>query len=60
MIPLNGNILPVDETLSLYAQHSAVILKESGQSFGIKEVIALILISGGIFIVQKGKADKVN
>lgn len=39
---------------------SAVILKESGQSFGIKEVIALILISGGIFIVQKGKADKVN
>ena len=39
---------------------SAVILKESGQSFGIKEVIALILISGGIFIVQKAKADKVN
>ena len=39
---------------------SAVILKESGQSFGIKEVIALILISGGIFIVQKGKAAKVN
>ena len=39
---------------------SAVILKESGQSFGIKEVIALILISGGIFIVQKGKVDKVN
>lgn len=32
---------------------SALILKESGQSFGIKEVIALILISIGIFIVQK-------
>ena len=32
---------------------SALILKESGQSFGIKEIIALILISGGIFIVQK-------
>lgn len=32
---------------------SVLILKESGQSFGIKEVIALILISGGIFIVQK-------
>ena len=32
---------------------SAIILKESGQSFGIKEVIALVLISGGIFIVQK-------
>ena len=32
---------------------SALILKESGQSFGIKEVIALVLISGGIFIVQK-------
>ena len=32
---------------------SALILKESGQGFGIKEVIALILISGGIFIVQK-------
>ena len=30
---------------------SALILKESGQSFGIKEVIALVLISGGIFIV---------
>ena len=36
---------------------SALILKESGQSFGIKEVMALVLISGGIFIVQrKGKA----
>ena len=32
---------------------SALILKESGQSFGIKEVIALVFISGGIFIVQK-------
>ena len=32
---------------------SALILKESGQSLGIKEVIALVLISGGIFIVQK-------
>ena len=32
---------------------SAMILKESGQSFGIKEIIALVLISGGIFIVQK-------
>lgn len=32
---------------------SALILKESGQNFGIKEVIALVLISGGIFIVQK-------
>ena len=32
---------------------SALILKESGQRFGIKEIIALVLISGGIFIVQK-------
>ena len=32
---------------------SALILKESGQSFGVKEVIALVLIAGGIFIVQK-------
>ena len=32
---------------------SALLLKESGQSFGIKEVIALVLISGGICIVQK-------
>ena len=32
---------------------SALILKESGQSFGIKEIIALVLISGGIYIVQK-------
>ena len=32
---------------------SALILRESGQSFGIREVIALVLISGGIFIVQK-------
>ena len=35
---------------------SALILKEGGQSFGIKEVIALVLISGGIFIVQKNKS----
>lgn len=40
---------------------SALILKESGQSFGIKEVIALVLISGGIFIVQKvGGAKRPN
>ena len=32
---------------------SALILRESGQSFGIKEIIALVLISGGILIVQK-------
>ena len=32
---------------------SALILKEGAQSFGVKEVIALVLISGGIFIVQK-------
>ena len=32
---------------------SALILKEGGQGFGVKEVIALVLISGGIFIVQK-------
>lgn len=32
---------------------SALILKEGGQSFGIKEIAALILISGGIFVVQK-------
>lgn len=38
---------------------SALILKENGQSFGIKEVIALVLISGGIFIVQKkGRINK--
>ncbi|MBQ8038445.1 MAG: DMT family transporter [Lachnospiraceae bacterium] len=37
---------------------SALILKEAGQSFGIKEVVALILISGGIFIVQKRKSAK--
>ena len=37
---------------------SALILKESGQNFGIKEVIALVLISGGIFIVQKGGGVK--
>ena len=32
---------------------SALILKEGGQSLGIKEIIALVLISSGIFIVQK-------
>ena len=37
---------------------SALILKESGQSFGIKEVIALVLISSGIFIVQKDGGAK--
>jgi len=37
---------------------SALILKEAGQSLGIKEVVALILISGGIFIVQKRKSAK--
>ena len=35
---------------------SAWILKESGQGFGIKEVIALGFISGGIFIVQKKRS----
>ena len=37
---------------------SALILREAGQNFGIKEVIALILISIGIFIVQKKGAVK--
>ena len=37
---------------------SALILRENGQSFGIKEVIALVLISGGIFIVQKSGLSK--
>ena len=37
---------------------SALILKESGQSFGVKEVIALVLISVGIFIVQKKRMAK--
>lgn len=32
---------------------SALILRETGQSFGIKEIIALVLISVGIFIVQR-------
>ena len=36
---------------------SAFILKESEQGFGIKEVIALMLISGGIYIVQKNKSQ---
>ena len=36
---------------------SAFILKESAQGFGIKEVIALMLISGGIYIVQKNKSQ---
>ena len=39
---------------------SALILRENGQSFGIKEVIALILISSGIFIVQRGGGAKQN
>lgn len=34
---------------------SVLILQETGQSFGIKEIIALVLISVGIFIVQKKK-----
>lgn len=34
---------------------SAWILQEQGQSFGLKEILALILISTGIFIVQKNK-----
>ena len=37
---------------------SALILRESAQSFGIKEVIALALISGGIFIVQKKRVSR--
>ena len=37
---------------------SALILRETGQNFGIKEVIALVLISGGIFIVQKRGSAK--
>lgn len=32
---------------------SAIILDESGQSFGVKEVVALLLISIGIYMVQK-------
>ncbi len=32
---------------------SAILLKEAGQSFGFKEVLALLLISVGIFMVQK-------
>ena len=32
---------------------SALVLKESAQSFGMKELVALALISVGIFIVQK-------
>lgn len=39
---------------------SALILNESGQSFGIKEGVALVLISGGIFIVQKKELLKVR
>ena len=37
---------------------SALILRELGQNFGIKEVIALVLISLGILIVQKKGAVK--
>ncbi len=36
---------------------SAVFLKEEGQGFGIKEILALILISTGIFIVQRQKKE---
>lgn len=32
---------------------SALLLRESGQTFGTKEIIALILVSVGIIIVQK-------
>lgn len=38
---------------------SALFLQEAGQSFGIKEIIALVLISVGIFVVQK-KTNKGN
>ncbi|MGN0439016.1 MAG: DMT family transporter [Lachnospiraceae bacterium] len=34
---------------------SALLLKEAGQTFGIKEIIALILVSVGIIIVQNQK-----
>lgn len=34
---------------------SAIILDESGQSFGVKEIVALLLISIGIYMVQKMK-----
>lgn len=36
---------------------SALVLKESSQSFGLKEIVALIVISIGIFIVQKNKGN---
>ena len=39
---------------------SAVFLKEDGQSFGWKEVVALLLISVGIVIVQKNKGKEMN
>lgn len=38
---------------------SAIILQETGQSFGLKEVTALCLVSLGILIVQ-GKKGKTN
>lgn len=37
---------------------SACILQEAGQSFGVKEIVALVLISVGIYIVQKNKGNK--
>ena len=39
---------------------SALILKESGQSFGWKEIIALLLISIGIYMVQKMRWSGTN
>lgn len=37
---------------------SALILHEAGQGFGIKEVVALCLVSVGILIVQSNKSGK--
>lgn len=37
---------------------SALLLKESNQNFGWKELIALLLVCIGIFIVQKQKAER--
>ena len=39
---------------------SILILKESGQEFGIKGVIALILVCLGVFIVNYSKPHKQN
>jgi len=36
---------------------SAMILRETGQGLGMKEVLALCMVSVGIFIVQKGKGE---